>query len=203
MTAVDRVNLPGLPGLPAEPGPPGASGLPAAPGLPRSGPPATPEALAPASDAWSGVSPRLATVKRLTASIWLAMATLPAVLVPILVFHLWWVGALAGVAGFLLWLWLWLRAPRIVASWGWAQRDADLCVTHGLWWRELLVVPFGRMQMVKVSAGPLLQRFGLASVELITASPQTNAVIPGLPLEDARHLRDLLIELSDAEGSGL
>ena len=72
-----------------------------------------------------------------------------------------------------------------------------------MWTRNLLLVPFGRMQTVNVTAGPFLRSQGLARVELITASLQTNASIPGLAFADAVALRDRMIELSDARGSGL
>lgn len=85
----------------------------------------------------------------------------------------------------------------------WARRDKDLCIVGGLWFRNLEVVPFGRMQVVKVSSGPLLRAYGLANVELVTAAAATNGIIPGLPADEAKALRDLIIELSDAEGSGL
>ena len=57
--------------------------------------------------------------------------------------------------------------------------------------------------MVRVNSGPLLRAFGLANVSVVTASAAADAVIPGLPGDEARVLRDLIIELSDAEGSGL
>ncbi len=108
--------------------------------------------------------------------------------------------AAVGVAVLIWRLW---RDGRWVRSWGYAQREGDLCITHGLWWKNLTIIPFGRMQMVKVNSGPIDRAFGLATVELITASPETAASIPGLPVEDAATLRDRLIELSDARGSGL
>jgi hypothetical protein len=43
----------------------------------------------------------------------------------------------------------------------------------------------------------------LATVSLKTASPETNATIPGLPPEEAARLRDRLTELGEAHASGL
>lgn len=163
----------------------------------------TPAVFAPPSDNWRRVSPKLATVRRINASIWLAALFVPAAVVTWILSQLWWPSAILVTIGLALWGWLWARAGRAVAAYGYAERDADLCVTHGLMFRELLVVPFGRMQVIKVSSGPLQRAFGLATVELVTASAQTDAVVPGLPLDDARALRDRLIELSDAKGSGL
>lgn len=177
---------------------------PPGPGAPAFAPPGGADpTFAPPSGAWLPVSPRLTAVKRITASLWLLPVTLGAAVGAWLAWGLWWPTALVAAAGGAVWVWLFVRARRVVASWGYAERDADLCITSGIHFRELLVVPFGRMQVVKVSSGPLQRAFGLATVELVTASTQTNATIPGLPLAEARALRDRMIELSDSRGSGL
>jgi membrane protein YdbS with pleckstrin-like domain len=59
------------------------------------------------------------------------------------------------------------------------------------------------MQLVEVASGPLERAFGLATVSLKTASPETNATIPGLLPEEAARLRDRLTELGEAHASGL
>ncbi len=69
--------------------------------------------------------------------------------------------------------------------------------------RRLVVVPYGRMQYVDVQAGPLDRAFGIAQVQLYTASAGTDASIPGLPPEEAARLRDRLTELGEAHASGL
>ena len=52
-----------------------------------------------------------------------------------------------------------------------AERADDLLIRTGIMFRSLVVVPYGRMQYVDVNAGPLARRFGIASVQLHTASP--------------------------------
>lgn len=175
----------------------------------RSSPPDTPAVFAPPAEHWQRLSPRLVTIRRLTMS--LTMGVLIAVSAGITAF----LGPAAGIptptvvptlivaVGLALWAFLWVRTRRVVRSWGYAEREGDLCITHGLWFKELIVVPFGRMQVIKVTSGPLTRVFGLASVHLVTASPATGASIPGLPLDEARALRDRIIESSDAKGSGL
>jgi membrane protein YdbS with pleckstrin-like domain len=59
------------------------------------------------------------------------------------------------------------------------------------------------MQFVDITAGPLEQLFGIASVRLHTASPRTNARIPGLPADEAARLRDRLTELGESQAAGL
>jgi uncharacterized protein len=73
----------------------------------------------------------------------------------------------------------WVVVGRNARSWGYAEREEDLYIKHGAMFRELVAVPYGRMQYVDVNAGPLDQLFGIASVHLHTASPGTSARIPG------------------------
>jgi membrane protein YdbS with pleckstrin-like domain len=92
---------------------------------------------------------------------------------------------------------------RNVAAWGYAERDDDLLIRHGVLYRQLVVVPYGRMQFVDVNAGPLDRRFSLASVQLHTASASTDARIPGLDPEEAARLRDRLASRGEARAAGL
>lgn len=115
-----------------------------------------------------------------------------------------WRPALGLLAAGLVWtLWRTVRARRYARSWGYAERGEDLCITRGLWFKELTVIPYGRMQLAKVESGPVQQAFGLATVTLVTASAQSNASIPGLPATEAARLRDRLIEIGDTRGAGL
>jgi len=68
---------------------------------------------------------------------------------------------------------------------------------------RLSVVPYGRMQFIDVTAGPLERAFGLATVRLHTAAAATDARIPGLEREEAARLRDSLAELGEAQAAGL
>jgi len=64
-------------------------------------------------------------------------------------------------------------------------------------------VPYGRMQYVDVTAGPLDRRLGLAKVVLHTAAAASDAAIPGLPLAEAERLRDRLAALGEARQAGV
>ena len=92
---------------------------------------------------------------------------------------------------------------RAVRSWGYAERDEELMVRHGVLVRRLSIVPYGRMQFVDVSAGPLERAFGLATVQLHTAAAATDAAIPGLEPEEATRLRDRLAALGRTYSEGL
>lgn len=152
--------------------------------------------------AWQRVSPRLALVRRgLLVAVTLAVLALG---LPVL-------GALLGgravvlalVVAIALTAWAWWLIGRVVARYGYAEDAEELLLTRGNWFRTLVVVPYGRMQYVDVSAGPLDRLLGIATVHLHTASPGTTAVMPGLPADEAARLRDRLTELGEARAAGL
>jgi membrane protein YdbS with pleckstrin-like domain len=92
---------------------------------------------------------------------------------------------------------------RAVFAWGYAERERDLLVRHGLLLRRLSIVPYARMQFVDVTAGPLERLFNLATVQLHTAAAASDARVPGLPPAEASRLRDRLAALGEDLGEGL
>jgi membrane protein YdbS with pleckstrin-like domain len=92
---------------------------------------------------------------------------------------------------------------RRVGAWGYLEREDDLLVRRGLLVRRLSVVPYGRMQFIDVTAGPVERSFRVATVRLHTAAAATDARIPGLATEEAARLRDRLTELGEARAAGL
>jgi membrane protein YdbS with pleckstrin-like domain len=88
-------------------------------------------------------------------------------------------------------------------SWGYAEREDDLIVRRGLLFRRTSVVPYGRMQFIDVTAGPVDRIFGMATVQLHTAAAATDARIPGLLRADADLLRDRLASVGEATATGL
>src|SRR5437764_13913955 len=97
---------------------------------------------------------------------------------------------------------LWFMRNRI-RSWAYTERDEDLIVERGVLIRRLSVVPYGRMQFVDVTAGPVDRVFRLATVRLHTAAAASDARIPGLEREEAARLRDRLASLGEAKAAGL
>jgi len=108
--------------------------------------------------------------------------------------------ALAALVGGAI---FWRFVSRRYGSWGYAEREDDLLVRRGVMFARLSVVPYGRMQFIDVTAGPLERAFGLATVRLHTAAAATDARIPGLARDEAARLRDRLAELGEAEAAGL
>ena len=92
---------------------------------------------------------------------------------------------------------------RRFRAWAYAERGDDLLVRRGVMFARLSVVPYGRMQFVDVTAGPLERAFGLATVRLHTAAAATDARIPGLEHDEAARLRDLLAARGEAQAAGI
>jgi membrane protein YdbS with pleckstrin-like domain len=92
---------------------------------------------------------------------------------------------------------------RRVGAWRYAERDDDLLVRRGLMFRRLSIIPYGRMQFVDVTAGPVERSLGLATVRMHTAAAASDARIPGLTAAEAARLRDNLTTLGEARAAGL
>ncbi len=155
----------------------------------------------PGDVVWTPVSPRLATARRIVSA---ASSALLAVvlLVAGLLLDVGWLAS-AAVLPVLLAAWEWWLIGRQVAATRYAERADDLLIARGVMLRSLVVVPYGRMQFVDVSAGPLDRALGIARVQLHTASPGTDASIPGLVPEQASALRDTLARRGEARLAGL
>jgi hypothetical protein len=162
-----------------------------------------PDALTPWPDtvAWRAVSPKLITVE-LIARITFAAVVLAGLGLGQALSPYWaWPAGMVVVAVYAIWrAWVTVRA---VKAWGYAERDQDLLVRHGLLVRRLSIVPYARMQFVDVTAGPLERAFGLATVQLHTAAAATDARVPGLPPAEAARLRDRLTALGEDRAEGL
>ncbi|MFF6997816.1 PH domain-containing protein [Streptomyces sp. NPDC008313] len=150
---------------------------------------------------WTGLPPGLLRMRRLLLVVWLGLLTVAVALVPgLLAGPEWAVFALLPLA---LMPWGWVMLGRNWRSWRYAERADDLLISRGVLWREETVVPYGRMQLVEVTSGPVERHFGLAGVQLHTAAAATDARIPGLDPEEAERLRDRLTELGEARSAGL
>ncbi|MFK0046734.1 PH domain-containing protein [Streptomyces sp. NPDC090741] len=150
---------------------------------------------------WVGLPGGLLRLRRLLLVIWaVPLAAGTAVLLGLTAGPGW---AAAGAVWLVALVWGWVLLGRNWRSWRYAERADDLLISRGVLWRAQTVVPYGRMQLVEVTSGPLERRFGLASVQLHTAAAATDAKIPGLVPAEAQRLRDRLTELGEARSAGL
>jgi membrane protein YdbS with pleckstrin-like domain len=167
------------------------------------GPTAPRSALEPWPDtvAWRTVSPKLITIELLQLATWTAILLIAAAIGWTLTGSSWFglvVAALLVFAAIRV-----VTVIRAVRAWGYAEREEDLLVRHGLLVRRLSIVPYARMQFVDVTAGPLERAFGLATVQLHTATAASDARVPGLAPAEASRLRDRLTALGEVRAEGL
>ncbi|MCL2785148.1 MAG: PH domain-containing protein [Propionibacteriaceae bacterium] len=147
---------------------------------------------------WSGLSPRLITVRLLGQAIRLVVFALAAAVVYLILPSPYIFGGASSIAALLA-----LNAiltPRRVRAIGYAIRDRDLFTKSGLMSRKLTVVPYVRIQYVDINVGPIERLFGLATVSVSTASPTLAATIPGLTPEIAAWMRDILTDKENLSG---
>ena len=149
---------------------------------------------------WQSVSPQLRTARHIVLAMVLGLPAIGLTVMAAFVGDWSWI-APAVVGTFTIWAAL--VVPRQVRAIGYAEREADLLVRKGVLFRSLVVVPYGRMQFVDVQSGPLARALGIAQVQLHTASPGTDASIPGLSPGEAARLRDCLAALGEARLAGL
>ncbi|GLY93655.1 PH domain-containing protein [Actinoplanes sp. NBRC 103695] len=150
---------------------------------------------------WRSVSPKLITVELISRGI-LLIIVMAGLVVGWMASDFWLFPVLMA-ASVLLAGWRAIITIRAVKAWGYAERDHDLLVRHGLLIRRLSIVPYARMQYVDVTAGPLERAFGLATVQLHTAAAASDARIPGLAPVEASRLRDRLTALGEDRAEGL
>lgn len=167
------------------------------------------EPIDPAGIEWTRVSPKYLRVRLagwgIASLVFLLVAAVPLVLRSTGV----WPGYPLGFAWLvpvvvaLLALWRGLLLPRQVRAIGYAERNEDLLIRSGIFFQRVMVVPYGRMQYVDVAVGPIERALGLCTVKLHTASPGTNAEIPGLPASEGARLREQLSARGEAKLAGL
>lgn len=130
--------------------------------------------------------------------------------------------ALVGAAALALWLgldqqWVWFPAavlilptliaqlvlPRQARALGYMLREDDIVFRRGIVWQRMVAVPYGRLQLVDITHGPLDRAFGIAKLKMVTAAATTGVEIPGLGREASEALRDTLIQVAETRRTGL
>lgn len=131
-------------------------------------------------------------------------------------------GLIACAAAAFLWLvaglsWAWLLliaaaivtvallivAPRRARAIGYALRPDDLLFRRGIMFQRFVAVPYGRMQLIDITRGPVGRMLGLADLKFVTAAASTSVAIPGLRDDVAGDLRDRLVQLAESRRAGL
>jgi membrane protein YdbS with pleckstrin-like domain len=151
--------------------------------------------------AWHQISPKYLVVQLISNGAVLALIV-AAALVLWLVMHMQWVLIPAAI-GIAITLATLVVVPRQARSIGYQLRTDDLVFRRGILWQRMVAVPYGRMQLVDITHGPLDRVFGIAQLKLVTAAAATGVTIPGLSQAAAERLRDTLIDVAETRRTGL
>ncbi|GAA1656946.1 PH domain-containing protein [Microbacterium flavum] len=157
--------------------------------------------LAVGDGVWHQISRRYVTVQLISTIAFLVLVVAVALVVA-LVLHQVWVWIPAGVVTVIT-VWTLVILPRQARAYGYQLRTDDLVFRRGILWQRLVAVPYGRMQLVDITHGPLDRLFGIAQLKLVTAAAATGVTIPGLTQEAAERLRDTLVAVAETRRTGL
>lgn len=154
---------------------------------------------------WQRISMRYATVDSIGTVIWWLILAIAAT-VPIWFANdrqlPWWGWLPLAAAGVLIVLGVTIAFLR-TRTIGYLQRQDDLLVRRGMLFRRFVAVPYGRMQVVDITQGPIERMFGLKTLKFVTAAATSAISIPGMPGDTAEELRDHLVAVSESRRAGL
>ena len=150
---------------------------------------------------WHQISRRYVTVQLISTGAFLALVIAVALVVWLVAGQMW----ILIAAGLVVVVTLWTLAilPRQARAYGYQLRADDLVFRRGILWQRMVAVPYGRMQLVDITHGPLDRGFGIAQLKLVTAAAATGVTIPGLSQQGAEQLRDTLIAVAETRRTGL
>ena len=150
---------------------------------------------------WHQISPRYVVSQFVQNGIFVVIL-LVAALVGALVLHQQWVWLPFGVI-VLIEVITMIILPRQAKALGYMLREDDVVFRKGILWQRMIAVPYGRMQLVDITQGPLDRAFGISQLKMVTAAATTGVQIPGLTQAAAEALRDTLIEVAETRRTGL
>lgn len=150
---------------------------------------------------WHQISRRYLSVQLISYGVALVLLIAATLMLTLLLDQLW---ALipAAIAAVVI-IWPMAILPRQVRAIGYQLRDDDLVFRRGILWQRIVAVPYGRMQLVDITHGPLDRGFGIAQLKFVTAAATTGVTIPGLSQQAADALRDHLIAVAESRRTGL
>jgi membrane protein YdbS with pleckstrin-like domain len=163
--------------------------------------PRSPNRLALEQGAWHQISRKYLWVQLISSGIVLVIVVVAMIVLTLVLRQLW---ALipGGIVSVIL-IWTMAILPRQVRAIGYQLRDDDLVFRRGILWQRMVAVPYGRMQLVDITHGPLDRGFGIAQLKFVTAAATTGVTIPGLEQATAEALRDHLVKVAESRRTGL
>ena len=163
--------------------------------------PRSPNRLALEQGVWHQISRNYLWVQLISSGLFLALVV-AIMLVLVLFLQQTWALIPGGIISVIL-IWTIAILPRQVRAIGYQLRQDDLVFRRGILWQRMVAVPYGRMQLVDITHGPLDRGFGIAQLKFVTAAASTGVTIPGLKQTTAETLRDHLVAVAESRRTGL
>lgn len=111
-------------------------------------------------------------------------------------FKYWFITAPFLVVTLSVFLW----APAVARSRGYATREHDIHYKSGIIWQKTVSLPFNRIQHVELESGPLERIFKLTTLKFFTAGGgSADMKIPALTFGTASKLRAFVMEKAGVE----
>ena len=155
-------------------------------------------------DGWEGISPKHRIDE------WLSTTLVYGVFAVVVVVSMWTPEILPFVPRWALfvaigalWLVSMILVPFRVRAMKYILRDDDFVFRRGIIFQRQVAVPYGRLQLIDVSRGPVARILGLSELRLVTASASSGVVIPGIVRDRALSLRDDLVAVAETRRAGL
>lgn len=191
---------PGSPAAPVRPEPLAEGTVPPAPTFDRLAEPRSPNRLIQPG-VWHQISPKYVWVQLISTGSFLLVVIVATLVLTLLMGQTWaWIPG--GILTVIL-VWTLVILPRQARSIGYQLREDDLVFRRGILWQRFVAVPYGRMQLVDITHGPLDRGFRIAQLKFVTAAASTGVVIPGLDQSTAETLRDHLVAVAESRRTGL
>lgn len=149
---------------------------------------------------WQPVSSKLVPVRLISLAISMVPLLVVTAVVAVFVTPWVWIGTGALFVLTLVFGWIVIRQVSAIS---WIELDEELVIRRGRLLRSLVSVPYARLQYVDVQSGPLMRAFGLANLQLHTASPASGGALPGLPIVAAEELRARLMARGESQRADL
>lgn len=103
---------------------------------------------------------------------------------------------LVALAGFFILgaIWSFVSPPLTYKGWRYDLDEEFLALQFGIWSRTEQLVPMTKIQAVSLTQGPLMRKYGLASISVETMG--SSHAIPALPKETADELRNRIAQFA-------
>lgn len=150
---------------------------------------------------WHQISRKYLWVQLISSGIVLAIVAVVMIVLAGFLHQTW--ALIPGAIVAVILIWTMAILPRQVRAVGYQLREDDLVFRRGILWQRMVAVPYGRMQLVDITHGPLDRGFGIAQLKFVTAAATTGVTIPGLEQTTAETLRDHLVAVAESRRTGL